>query len=304
MGEETYEDGFGALRRCFERLARPARWWVKSAAGVPRKILVELRWRLGDEIMALPIFETLRAKYPVAHIAVLSHYPDLFENHPFVDAVNTIPTPVDRYLFLRGAPRQVFRLEHYARRAGVSLPVSRPHLYYEDWGAPCLDALPKGAGPLIALAAGASWKTKRWRPERWRALAQVLEQRGARLVELGHAPEALGLGFCLGGRTSVREAACVLHHADLLVCCDSGLMHLALAAVTPVVALFGPTDPFILIRKEPNFNPLVSEMECSGHWNRAEAAPAIGVCPYGHECCLDTITVDDVIEAIEKRVTL
>lgn len=306
MAEERWEDRHGTLGRQLSRAVRRARWQLKGAAGVPRSILVELRWRLGDEIMALPIFEALRLKYPVARIEVLTNYPELFENHPFVDAVNPLAPNPDRYLLLRSATRNQLRIAHYAAVAGVDLPVWRPHLFLNDWHTPLLVALPAGDGPLVALAPGASWATKRWRTERWRVLAERLHAAGARLMVLGHADERLNLdaGEDFTGRTGVRDAACLLHAADLLVCCDSGLMHLALAATTPVVALFGPTDPELLIQNEPNFHPLRSTASCSGLWNRSGSSPEPGVCPEGHDSCLDSITVDAVFDAVARAVVL
>ena len=47
----------------------------------------------------------------------------------------------------------------------------------------------------------------------------------------------------LGGRTTLRELACLYRQAALVITTDSGPMHLAAAVGTPVVALFGPTDP-------------------------------------------------------------
>ncbi len=301
MQHESYEDLFSPLGRRARRMLRAVRWPVKRMAGMPRVILVELRWRLGDEIMALPVFESLRAHYPSDHIAVLSNYPELFGGHPFVDSVNRVPVSVDRYLLLRGAPRDVYRLQHYCRVAGVPMPVSRPHLYFQEWAAPQLEALHRGDGPIVAVASGTTWPTKQWRMDRWRALCRTLQERGARVVELGRDTEPIGVGLNLINKTSVREAACILHHASFLIACDSGLMHLALAANTPVVALFGPTEPAILIRDEPNFYPLQSTQECRGLWNQAETPPDMHACPWKHECCLDSITVPQVLDAIERR---
>ena len=45
------------------------------------------------------------------------------------------------------------------------------------------------------------------------------------------------------GRTSLQQLAALLHEAQFLLTNDSGPMHLSVAAGTPVVALFGPTDP-------------------------------------------------------------
>ncbi|HRS98198.1 MAG TPA: glycosyltransferase family 9 protein, partial [Smithella sp.] len=47
----------------------------------------------------------------------------------------------------------------------------------------------------------------------------------------------------LGGQTTLPELACLYARAKMLITTDSGPMHLAAAVQTPVVALFGPTDP-------------------------------------------------------------
>lgn len=49
------------------------------------------------------------------------------------------------------------------------------------------------------------------------------------------------LNLC--GKTSLPEAVALIRHAALAVCNDSGPMHIAAAVGTPVIALFGPTDP-------------------------------------------------------------
>src|SRR2546427_4116710 len=45
------------------------------------------------------------------------------------------------------------------------------------------------------------------------------------------------------GQTTLKELIALLRRARLLVTNDSGPMHLAAAVGTPVIALFGPTDP-------------------------------------------------------------
>ena len=49
--------------------------------------------------------------------------------------------------------------------------------------------------------------------------------------------------FLVAGRTDLRVLIALLKKIDLFVTLDSGPMHLAAALGTPLVALFGPTDP-------------------------------------------------------------
>lgn len=294
----TYYERWGPVARRVRRAGHMARYVAKTSLGLHPSILVELKWRLGDEIMALPIFEALRAKYPQSRIDVLTNYPDLFEDHPYVDGVNPERPAPDRYYLLRGAPRDVFRLEHYAREAEVEMPFGRPQLFYRSWSSPLLAELPAARGPLIAIAPGASWATKRWPQEQWRKLVRILETFGTRVFELGHSGEGVGLARSFVGRTSVRDAAILLHHADVAVTNDSGLMHLAHAAGTRVMGLFGPTEPELLIRGNGEFVAVTNGRDCAGCWNRG-AMQSPGVCPLGLAECMDTISPERVAERVQ-----
>src|SRR5262249_60250635 len=48
--------------------------------------------------------------------------------------------------------------------------------------------VPEGRGPLIGLAPGSVWATKRWRPEGFAAVLRAFREQGAGVVVLG-APE-------------------------------------------------------------------------------------------------------------------
>lgn len=298
----TYEERRGPIARRVARLSRVVRWRLKGALKRPRAILVELNWRLGDEIMALPVIDALHEHYPDAAIDVLTHYPDLFRDHPAIRLINPPSPDPDRCILLRGASRKAYRPAVLFQHARLPLQERRPALRYRDWSTPLLLELPEGDAPLVALAPGASWPTKRWPRESWASLAEQLHHEGCRVIVLGQTGEGVSPGADFTGRTTVYDAACLLHACDLAVCCDSGLMHLALAAGTPVVALFGVTDPDFLIRNEPRLTALRSTLACAGFWNHAEHVDEPGKCPEGHACCLDTITVDDVLAAVRARI--
>ncbi len=312
---EMYEDRYGQVARRIARLNRFVRWHIKTWSGKPRHILVETRWRLGDEIMALPLFEALKKKYPDARITALTNYPDLFEDNPYVGSINSFDLFPERYINLRSGPRTVPRLEHYARLAGVPVPSTQPRLYYTNWSSSLMKEVTLASSPFIAVCTGASWPTKRWPIESWQTVCRVLETEGCRIVQLGHGDPLIGVGESFVDRTSVRDAACILHAAQLLVCCDSGLMHLALAAGTKVVALFGPTDPSILIRDNPNLTVITTDRECKGCWNQplceirdSPVSTSLrmgqtrisqeGVCPRNEEKCLDNISPERVLNVV------
>lgn len=114
-----------------------------------------------------------------------------------------------------------------------------------------------GDGPIVALSpgSGAFAPARRWPPQRFAEVAGMLATAGARIVLVGGAEEAplrqpllAALGqskslIDLGGKTSIDALYGVLAACDMFVGNDSGIVHLAAAAGTPVTAIYGPTDP-------------------------------------------------------------
>jgi lipopolysaccharide heptosyltransferase II len=107
----------------------------------------------------------------------------------------------------------------------------------------------------IALQPGARWDNKRWPVAYFAELVRLLatEFPGARFAILG-APEDKPLGEvvsraaptrCLNlcGETSLPEMVEWLRLSELMITNDTGPMHVAAALDTPLVALFGPTEP-------------------------------------------------------------
>ena len=108
--------------------------------------------------------------------------------------------------------------------------------------------------PWLVIHPGASAPSRRYPPENFAAAARILAlNHRCQLVFTGSQQEgpliesvigAAGVpAICLAGRTSLEELAALLSHASLLISNNTGPVHLAAAVGTPVIALFGPTDP-------------------------------------------------------------
>ena len=107
----------------------------------------------------------------------------------------------------------------------------------------------------IAIQPGARWENKRWPVEYFAWLVRLLAKHlpDARFAILGAAEEKpLGemilraepqrsLNLC--GRISLPEMVEWLRLSELMITNDTGPMHVAAALGTPLVALFGPTEP-------------------------------------------------------------
>lgn len=97
----------------------------------------------------------------------------------------------------------------------------------------------------------------------------------------------------LTGETSLLQLASLLCHCRLLVTNDTGTMHVATAVGTPVVAIFGSTDPIktgpwgdahVVVKKNVSCSPCLKR-----------------VCPTDHQC-MELITVDEVEEIINNKL--
>jgi len=177
----------------------------------------------------------------------------------------------------------------------------RPHLYPGETERKTVDALlgDRSAGmPLVAIAPGSVWATKRWPfyPELARALA-----RSATVVVIGaeaDRPLATEIVTATNGRAidttghlSLLASAELIGRTSLLVTNDSAPLHLASAMNTPTLAIFGPTVP------EFGFGPLAEHSRVAGQTEltcRPCDRHGPKRCPLGHWRCMREITPDAV----------
>jgi heptosyltransferase-2 len=158
-----------------------------------------------------------------------------------------------------------------------------------------LELLPDDDTPLVGLAPGSIWGTKRWPgyPELARLLAPH-----ARLVTIGGVGDVLlaaeivqavagvaGRDRVLDtmGRLSLLASAEMIARCRVLVTNDSAPQHLASAMDTPTVAIFGPTVP------DFGFGPLASRQAIVGRDGlpcRPCDRHGPETCPLGHWKCM------------------
>ncbi len=105
---------------------------------------------------------------------------------------------------------------------------------------------------FIAINPIAYWDTKLWNDDSFARLADLIKNNlKMKVVFTGSEKSSIeGItskmktkGINLGGQTTLLELAYLDKKARFVITTDSGPMHLAAAVGTPVVALFGPTDP-------------------------------------------------------------
>ncbi len=107
--------------------------------------------------------------------------------------------------------------------------------------------------PLLVVHPGAGKMGNRWPVDHFAKVCErlAIEKNMQIFVTWGPSEENLGRGLLNRLKTDamhgvfgdLRELAALFSHAKLVLCNDTGVMHLASAVHTPMVAVFGPTDP-------------------------------------------------------------
>ncbi len=157
-------------------------------------------------------------------------------------------------------------------------------------------------GGFFVIVPRARWTTKMWSDERFAELSGLIFRRfGLRGVVVGSRSDREGLnGICrkdtgvvnLAGLLDLKELFYLMGLSGFALTVDSGPMHIAVAARTRVVCIFGPTSP---VRTGPYGE---------GHMVIRKDLPC-SPCFLKH-CddmrCMKEITVEDVMKAVEGMV--
>lgn len=166
-------------------------------------------------------------------------------------------------------------------------------------------------GPFIGMHVSGGRAIKQWPVERFADLAgRIARTRGGTIVLTGSVADrplvdrvARALDgvstLDVAGALDLAALAALLERLDLLVTGDTGPMHIAAAVGTPVVALFGPSDPVRYAPRDPMHQAVRIDLPCSP-CNRIRLPPerCIGHTPD----CLAGVDVDMAVRAVDATL--
>jgi lipopolysaccharide heptosyltransferase I len=159
------------------------------------------------------------------------------------------------------------------------------------------------AGAFAIINPGAGWPNKQWPADRYGAVsAHLLQRHGVPSLVLwgpGELERAERVAVASHGAarvapaTSLADLVAVTKAAAVFVAGDTGPMQLAAAVGTPVVGVFGPTDP-------ARNGPWADDDVCVSRFHECE-------CHHKRRCrrptpCIETIAPQEVIDAVDRRL--
>ena len=290
-----------------------------------KRVIVLLRTGgLGDVINGTCIYRALKQKYPKHLIlyATAKPYARLLRHCLGVDAVYGITPgaeiPKEKAAWLVDRHYEPHSSDE-RDQGGLKQHVI--HVFLKDCGLPVQDWQPRisvseldrhtvadefGFRPdetIIAIHTGRTWPVKELSEERWQEIVDGLQKLQPCRI----------LHFCSPGRdgapvhklrgVQVMEpdlpplmTAIILAQCRLLIGIDSGLLHMAGAVGTPLIGIFGPTDPRYFLPLKSLAHGVSHAVPCSfchhekiiKHWHSG--------CPYDIRC-MKEITFAQVLEA-------
>lgn len=159
-----------------------------------------------------------------------------------------------------------------------------------------------GSDKLIGFNIGSAVVTKRWAPERFAKVADILAGKGYKTVFFGGTMDEEMVHQAVSrmqttpivatGAFTIGGLAAAMRRCSLIITNDSGPMHVAISQKVPIVAMYGPSSPKL-------YGPYTDEAII------VTAQPPCLGCADGmkHKCddmqCMTRLTVEQVVQAAE-----
>lgn len=194
------------------------------------------------------------------------------------------------------------------------IPVSRTaEISIREWWNKKVDLNARGPMVAVHLGVGPSAQYRRWPVERFLELAQAFHEiycdtvivlTGSKSEQQliadfqvkysGKSVDATDLG-------GLDHTAALLRNCDLMVSCDTGIMHLSAAMGTPTVGLFGPNTPVCWAPVGPRATYVYPTLQPCSPCINSYRRHIPEVCTAAREsACMWDITVQDVLDAAKR----
>jgi ADP-heptose:LPS heptosyltransferase len=294
---------------------------------------------IGDVLCILPMCDEVRHRHPGKllvfmtaaiwqEVVVISRSADLVYANKWWVHPRTLPTniklfglvdaiynPKTTYEQVHNAGMRRHLADDFAASCGFALTTRQTKLYpspdliKETCIAYGLDNKPTVQRLLIGINPGPNWRVKEWEASKWQKLInKIHSEYNAVIIQFGfntgdgssEYDNLTGVKL-LAGRLKGEELLALVSVCDLIISIDSGPVHLAGAVRTPVIGLFGPLDPALILPPDAHALGLFSDVPCLFCHNRTPVIHWCDGCP-NDIACMKKLSCDEVFEAAKSML--
>jgi len=283
------------------------KWLVKKPAGKINKICVIRSGGLGDVLLTFPIVKELKRKHPGSELTYVTTETckDLLNGCPYIDRISTDTIYAKEKFDMVLEPKYEHSPKRYMHTMAdsIGIKIKDKRLFYN-----LTDESKKFArnilkdNPAVCFHTGRTWRTREWDILRFKEVAQyIADNYGFQIIELGrYDTQVLGIpgNVDLRGKLNFDQLAAVINECELFVGIDSFCLHLATSVGTPVVGIYGSTQPELVEVNGSKSYPVRIELSCSGCRHRT---PGIFV-NCNNVYCMQGITADMVTGRVKESL--
>ncbi|MFA5149035.1 MAG: glycosyltransferase [Candidatus Omnitrophota bacterium] len=256
-----------------------------------KTVLFKRTMALGDVIMATPIVEAYKEKFPYAKITFATRYPQVFEGNPNIERVFDLtagqldPGRFDEFydLDLAYEVRPTMNVvKAYAAKVGINTNGNRPRIYTAKQNGKA------GKLAIIHPERIMGWPGRNAPMSAFTHAAADLNRRGYKIIEVGTTSSSLpGAEY---RKTNFKELCALISSASIFVGHDSGPFHIAQAYGVPSVIPFGAVKPELRDCSGKVFPVVVEDIECLGCHHYQKPPQITQSCLRKRPICMERIT--------------
>jgi GT2 family glycosyltransferase len=275
------------------------RFYIKRRT-FERRIQIVRRGARGDVLLVTPVIEALRKKWPQAKIAVQTAHPEMLVGVADCEQLEEADLTYDLDSAYERRPGLPI-VDVFADRCGVKLDSHRPRMVASESDKAWALTVARGKQVALIHPGPTTWPGKNWSYEKFEEVVKWLQRNGYYCVSVGgnNSPH-VGCDDSVAGVSTPQQLYALAGLSQLFVGLDSMPQHVASAANTPSVVLFGATDPKCIMRPETFFVAVQasrSKADCVGAHGRRTKAITFSECD---GACMNAIEVNDVIIGVRR----
>jgi ADP-heptose:LPS heptosyltransferase len=271
----------------------------------PSDIIVQRSGALGDVILITPVIRRLRRENPTATIAVVTGYPDVFRYNPHLLAAQSLNSDNALHINLDLAYErrpdlhivQAYMLEAFGD-TGKLLDLQQELFFTQrqpSWS----------AQHYVAVhAAVAGWGNRTLPRDTWRKVVFGLRRAGLWPVLVGSSRDTIpDCSVTTFHGTDIIAQAAFIDRCEAFVGSDSGILHVAGATDTPIVAVMTCARPETRLpwrygRRNWNCTAIVPDIACVGCLQRRPPPVTDEFCERGDNKCVEIVDPNEIIAAV------